>query len=179
MAYMSVKYAVNKYGTGFPNATLAEHYGEHIINIKFNSDTANGQFVAADVDNAWPEFDVFAEKAVTSFKGIVEQKMTNGKWLVLVTDPGDALFVYQKPLTGYETPRELTREEAFYNPAGSIGRCYKLAAFDRIEISEDNFEGTPEAGAKINGVTSKKATIASAEGQTGAQGETGAEGQTN
>ena len=159
MSYMNVKFNVSKFGTGFPNNTLAEEYGEHLLNIKLASDTANGMLVAADVSKAWPEFDVFDEAAVTEFEGIVEQQLEDGKWLVCVTDPGDALFVYQKPLTPYESPRELLKEEAFYLKKGDIARCYCLAKFDRISVSEDNFEGTPEAGAVVSGVTNKKMTI--------------------
>ena len=161
MAYMHVAYAVSSHGTGFPANVLAQEYGEHILNVKLASDTDNGMFVAADVSKAWPEYDVFDEATVTTFEGIIEQQMPDGMWLVCVTDPGDALFVYQKPLTPYESPRELTREEAFYNKKGDIVRCYKLAKFDRVAISEDNFNGTPEAGATISGVEDKKATVGS------------------
>ena len=159
MAYMNVNWEINEYGTGFPNNTLASEYGEHLLNVQLSTDTDNGMLVAADVDNAWVSFDVFAETAVTTFKGIIEQQMGDGSWLVLVTDPGDALFVYQKPLTPYESPRELLKESAFYNKAGDIVRCYKLAKFDRISVSESNFNGIPVAGAKITGVSDKKMTI--------------------
>ena len=157
--YMDIKYAVSTFGTGFPNNTLAAEYGEHILNVKLESDTPNGALVSVDTDNAWVSFDVFAEKAATTFKGIVEQQMTDGSWLVCCTDPGDSLFIYQKPLTPYERPRELTEEKAFYNKAGSIVRGYRLAPFDRISVSADNFVGTPEAGAKVNGVQDKKMKI--------------------
>lgn len=161
MAYMHVNYAVSKHGTGYPANVLAQEYGEHILNIKLASDTDNGMLVAADVSKVWPEFDVFDEAAVTTFEGVVQQQMPDGTWLVCVTDPGDALFVYQKPLTPYESPRELTREEAFFNKEGDIVRCYKLAKFDRVSISEDNFNGTPVAGAMITGVEDKKMTVGS------------------
>lgn len=161
MAYMHVNYAVTKHGTGFPANVLAQEYGDHILNVKLASDTDNGMLVAADVSQAWPEFDVFDEVAVTTFEGIVEQQMPDGMWLVCVTNPGDALFVYQKPLTPYESPRELTKEDAFFNKAGDIVRCYNLAKYDRIAVSEDNFNGTPVAGALINGVEDKKMTVGS------------------
>jgi hypothetical protein len=117
--------------------------------------------VAADVTKAWPEFDVFDEATVNTFEGIVEQQMPDGTWLVCVTNPGDALLVYQKELTAYESPRELLKPTAMFNKAGDIVRCYKLSKFDRISISADNFNGTPVAGATISGVEDKKMTIGS------------------
>lgn len=161
MAYMHVNYNVTKHGTGYPANVNAQEYGDHILNIKLASDTDNGMLVAADVSKVWPEFDVFDEAAVNTFEGIVEQQMPDGMWLVCVTDPGDALFVYQKPLTPYESPRELTKEDAFYNKKDDIVRCYCLKKFDRIAVSEDNFNGTPEAGATISGVEDKKMTVGS------------------
>ena len=169
MAYMHVNFAVTEHGIGYPANVLAQEYGEHILNVKLATDTDNGMLVAADVASAWPEFDVFDETAVTSFAGIVEQQMQDGTWLVCVTDPGDALFVYQKPLTPYESPRELTQEKAFYNKAGDIVRCYKLAKFDRIAVSAKNFSGDdPEVGATISSVSNKKMVVSAPQGATGA-----------
>lgn len=161
MAYMHVNYAVSEHGTGYPANTLASEYGEHFANVKLATDTDNGMLVSIDLTKAWSEFDVFDEAAVTTFEGIVQQQMPDGMWLVCVTNPGDAYFVYQKPLTPYESPRELTKEKAFYNKAGDIVRCYKLAQIDRIAVSEDNFNGTPVAGAMITGVEDKKMTVGS------------------
>ena len=161
MAYMHTAYTVSTHGTGFPANVMAQEYGNHIVNVKLASDTDNGMLVAADVSKVWPEFDVFDEAAVTTFEGVVEQQMPDGTWLVCVTNPGDALFVYQKPLTPYESPRELTKEKAFFNKKDDIVRCYCLTKFDRIAVSEDNFNGTPEAGAMISGVEDKKMTVGS------------------
>lgn len=156
MAYMSVNFNVTKHATGLPSNVLAQDYGAHIFNIKLLSDADNGNLVAA---GDWDSFDVFKEVAVTTFEGKIVQQMPNGNWLVLVTDPGDALLVYQKPLTPYESPRELTEESAFYNKKGDIVRCYELRKWDRFEASADAFTGTPALNAAISGVASKKMTI--------------------
>ena len=161
MAYMHVNYAVTQHGTGYPANTLASEYGEHLANIKLATDTDNGMIVGLDLTKAWPEYDVFDEAEPTTLTGIVQQKMPDGMWLVCVTSAENAYFVYQKPLTPYESPRELTKESAFYNKAGDIVRGYKLAVLDRIAVSEDNFNGTPVAGATISGVEDKKMTIGS------------------
>lgn len=156
MAYMSVKWAVDEHATALPSNVLAQDYGAHIFNIKLESDCDNGNLVAA---GEWDSFDVFKEAAATTFEGKIVQQMPNGNYLVLVTDPGDALLVYQKPLTPYESPRELTKESAFYNAAGDIVRAYELRKWDRFEVSEAAFDGTPEVGKSVSGVSSKKLTV--------------------
>ena len=77
----------------------------------------------------------------------------------MVTEDTDAVLCYQKPLTPYENPRELTKESAFYNKAGDIVRCYGLCKWDRFEVSDLAFNGTPAVGASITGVSNKKMTI--------------------
>jgi hypothetical protein len=154
-----------KHGTGFPANTLAEEFGNHLLNIKLTSDTDNGQFIAANPDK-WLSWDVFEEMAATVFEGRIVDKTPNGNYLVLVTKTdGNTCMCYQKPLTAYESPREFTREEAFYNREGDIVRAYVLSLWDRVEISEENFEGEPEVGAKITGIQNKKLVVASGEGE--------------
>ena len=157
MAYMSINMQVGQHATALPSNVLAQEYGAHILNILLGSDADNGNLVAA---GAWHEFDVFEEAAVTTFEGEIVQKMPNGNWLVLVKNPGDALLVYQKPLTPYESPRELTAESAMYNEEGNIVRCYELRKWDRFEASDLAFDGTPEVGASIASVSNKKMVIA-------------------
>ena len=159
MAYMSVNFSVGEHATALPSNVLAQDYGAHIFNILLATDADNGNLVAA---GDWHSFDVFEEAAVTTFEGKVVQKMPNGNWLVLVTNPGDALLVYQKPLTPYESPRELTKESAFYNEAGAIVRCYELRKWDRFEVSEEAFSTTPSVGASITSVASKKMVVSGA-----------------
>ena len=157
MAYMSINMQVGQHATALPSNVLAQEYGAHVLNILLGSDADNGNLVAA---GAWHELDVFEEAAVTTFEGKIVQKMPNGNWLVLVKNPGDALLVYQKPLTPYESPRELTNESAMYNKEGDIVRCYELRKWDRFEVSDLAFDGTPEVGASISSVSNKKMVIA-------------------
>ena len=159
MAYMSVNFSVDEHATALPSNVLAQDYGAHIFNILLSTNADNGNLVAA---GDWHSFDVFEEAAVTTFEGEVVQQMPNGNWLVLVKTPGDALLVYQKPLTPYESPRELTKESAFYNKAGDIVRCYELRKWDRFEVSEEAFSATPTVGASITGVSSKKMVVSGA-----------------
>ena len=158
MAYMSINWQYDKHATALPSNVLAREYGAHTFNIKLSSDTDNGNLVAA---GDWESFDVFEEAAVTTFEGKIVEQMPNGNYLVLVTDPGDALLVYEKPLTPYESPREFTREEAFYNKEGAIVRCYELRKWDRFDASALAFNGTPEVNSIINGIEDKKMTVGS------------------
>ena len=160
MAYMHINWTVDEHATALPSNVLAQEYGAHIFNIKLSSNTDNGNLVAA---GDWESFDVFEEAAVTTFTGKIVEQMPNGNWLVLVTNPGDALLVYQKPLTPYESPREFLEESAFYNKAGDIVRCYELRKWDRFEVSEKAFSGDdPEVGATISSVSSKKMVVTGA-----------------
>lgn len=158
MAYMSVDFTTTKHATALPSNVLAQDYGAHIFNILLSTDADNGNLVAA---GDWHSYDVFEEGAVTTFTGEIVQKMPNGNWLVLVTNPGDALLVYQRPLTPYESPAEFLNESAFVNKAGDIVRAYELRKWDRFEASAEAFTGTAAVGASITGVASKKMTIGS------------------
>ena len=165
MAYMHVNYHIDQYGWGFPNNLLSSEYGGHLVNAYLTEDCSNGCLISVDTSKEY-DFDVFEQKAATKFEGTVLRQMQDGSWLVLVTDPGDALFLYQKPLSPHQELREFMKESAMYNKAGDIVRAYCLYKFDRFSSSEENFDGTPEPGAKISGVSNKKMVIA-ASGQGG------------
>jgi len=163
MSYMHLKFSVDQHATALPSNMLAQRYAGHLYNIQLTSDCDNGNLVAV---GPWIDFDVFEEAEASEFDGEIVQQMPNGNWLVLVYDAKGAKLVYQTPLTGYESPRELLKESAFYNKAGDIVRCYDIAPYDRFEASDLAFEGEPEVGAKIKSIKNKKMVIAaSGEGQ--------------
>lgn len=141
-----------------PSNVVSQRYGNHMPSVKIATDTDNGNLIA--VGN-WVAWDYFAEAAVTSFTGKIIAQDKNGDWVVLVTDPGDAVFVYQKPLTPYESPEQLLSEKTMYNKAGDIVRTYVLTKFDRITVSTEGFTGNdPAVGANISGVANKKMVVA-------------------
>lgn len=141
-----------------PSNVVAQRYGNHMPSVQLSTDTDNGNLVAV---GAWLGWDYFAEAAVTTFTGKIIAQDKNGDFVVLVTDPGDACFVYQKPLTPYETPEELLNEKTMYNKAGDIVRTYVLTKLDRITVSAEGFTGvTPAVGKNITGVTNKKMVVA-------------------
>ena len=140
-----------------PSNVVSQRYGNHMPSIRLASDADNGNLVAV---GAWVDWDYFDEAAVTTFTGEIIAQDKNGDWVVLVTDPGDACFVYQMPLTPYESPEELMNEKTMYNKAGDIVRTYVLTKLDRITVSDEGFTGgTPAVGAAITGVTNKKMVI--------------------
>lgn len=157
MAMMSIKYAIDKHATANPSNILAAEYGAHMFSIELASDCDNGNLVAA---GDWLSLDLFAEAEVTKFEGKIVEQMGNGNWLVLVTDPGDALFVYQVPIAAEEWTNEWKKESNMYNVAGDRVRAYGLSKWDRFEVSAEGFEGTPAVGAVISGVQGKKMVIA-------------------
>ena len=141
-----------------PSNVVSQRYGNHMPSVRIDTDTDNGNLIAV---GDWVAWDYFAEAAVTSFTGKIIAQDKNGDWVVLVTDPGDAVFVYQKPLTPYESPEQLLSEKTMYNQAGDIVRTYVLTKFDRITVSTEGFTGNdPAVGATISGVTNKKMVVA-------------------
>lgn len=157
---MTSVYDINafvKHARALPSNVVAQRYGNHQPSVRLASDTDNGNLVAV---GAWAGWDFFDEAAVTTFTGEIVAQDKNGDWVVLVTDPGDACFVYQKPLTPYESPEQLLDEKMMYNKAGDIVRTYVLTKLDRITVSDEGFTGgSPAIGASITGVTNKKMVI--------------------
>ena len=156
MANMSIFYEIAKHATAFPSNVLAGEYGAHMFSIQLDSDTDNGNLVAV---GEWLSLDLFAEATVTSFTGKIVEKMGNGNYMVLVEDPGDAVLVYQVPIAAEEWTNTFKKESNMYNKAGDIVRAYELKKWDRFEVSAEGFEGTPEVGAAVTGVTNKKLAI--------------------
>lgn len=156
MANMTIKYEIAKHATAFPSNVLSgDTYGGHMFSIKLSSDTDNGNLIAV---GAYNSLDQFAEAAVTTFTGQIVEKMANGNYLVLVTDPGDAVLVYQVPIAAEEWTNEWKKESNMYNKKDDVVRCYGLAKWDRFEVSKEAFvtPGTVDVGQNITGVQGKK-----------------------
>lgn len=154
---MAIHYEIAKHAVCNPANVLAQNYGEHMFSIQLNSDTDNGNLVAV---GDYLSLDLFGEAAVTTFGGKIVQQMTNGNYLVMVTDPGDAVLVYEKPLIAEEYSNTFKKISNFYNKAGENVRCYGLHKYDRFEVSAEAFSGTPAVGKTISSVENKKMVIA-------------------
>lgn len=157
MSIMSIKYNVDQHATANPsNVVSGGTYGGHMFSIQLDTDTDNGNLIAV---GEWIGLDLFAEAAVTKFEGKIVEKMSNGNYLVLVEDPGDAVLVYSVPVGAEDWTNNWKKESNLYNEAGSIARAYELKKWDRFEVSAEGFNGTPEVGKSITGVADKKMTI--------------------
>jgi hypothetical protein len=158
MANMSIKYEIASHAVANPSNVLAGGtYGGHMFSVQLDTDADNGNLIAI---GDWLSLDLFAEAAVTKFEGQIVEKMSNGNYLVMVTDAGDAVLVYQAPVGAEDWTNTWKKESNLYNVAGDTVRCYGLTKYDRFEVSALGFNGTPKVGAKITGVANKKMTVA-------------------
>lgn len=160
MANMHIQYTLGGHATALPSDVLAGGtYGGHMFHIELDSDADNGNLVAV---GDWKSLDLFSEGTVTTFTGKIVEKMADGNYLVLVTDPGDAVLVYNIPVAAEDWTNSWKKESNLYNKAGDVVRCYGLTKYDRFEVSAEGFSGTPEVGKEITGVTDKKMVVANA-----------------
>lgn len=156
MANMTIKYQIAKHATAFPSNVLSgDTYGGHMFSIKLSTQADNGNLIAV---GDYLSLDQFAEAEVTTFTGKIVDKMANGNYLVLVTNPGDAVLVYNLPIAAEEWTNEWKKESNMYNEKDAIVRCYGLAKWDRFEVSAEAFvtPGTVAVGQNITGVQGKK-----------------------
>ena len=140
---MVVSYTISQHAVAYPSKVLAAEGGKHIYNIQLTNDCDNGNFIAKD---AWLSFDLYSEKAATTFAGIVRQQAANGNYYVEVVTPGDALFVCNIDDHAEEWTNTWKKESNAYNEAGSVVRAYELAVGDIVEISAAGFTATPTVG---------------------------------
>lgn len=154
---MAISVKIESHAVAYPSKVLASNGGKHIHNILLETKCDNGNFVKK---GDFIELDLYEEAAATTFTGNVVAQAANGNYYVEVTNPGDALFVYQVPTIAEEYSNVYQKESNFYNEAGDIVRAYELAVGDIIEISERGFSAKPTPGtSKVTGIASKKATI--------------------
>lgn len=137
---MAIRYTIEQHASAFPSKVLAREGGKHIYNVKLTNDCDNGNFIARD---AWLGLDLYSEKAATKVEGIVREVAANGNFYVEITDPGDALFVYQVPMIEEEYSNAFKVETNFFNAKDSVVRAYELAVGDVVEISAAGFTAKP------------------------------------
>ena len=157
MANMSIFYEIQKHATANPSNILAAEGGAHMYSVQLGTDTDNGNLIGI---GEWIGLDLFEEAEATTFTGKIVEKMANGNFLVLVENPGDAYFVYQVPVGAEEWTNKWKAEKNLYNVAGDVVRVYGLVKHDRFEVSAEGFEGTPEVGKAVTGVSNKKMVVA-------------------
>lgn len=157
---MAIQYTIEKHAVAYASKLLAVEGGKHIFNVELTNACDNGNLIAL---GNWKSLDLYEEGAVTTFAGVIRQQASNGNWYVEVTEPGDALLVCSVPLIAENYNSKFNKESNFYNPAGSIARCYGLAEHDVFEVSAEAFDGTP-AVAKTVSCSNKKLKVATDDG---------------
>ena len=160
-----VQISIAKHAVAFPSKVLARDGGKHIYNIQLAEASGkyvdNGWFVAK---NAFIELDLYSAKAPTSFEGKVVGKAANGNYYVEVVTPGDALFVYNVPMTEETYNNNFKKESNYTNAPTQVVRSYELAVGDIVEISADGFDGVVAVNDSvelkaITGVTAAKRLV--------------------
>ena len=161
---MAIQYSVTKHTRAEIGNSIAQDYGEHMVSLDISDETNgidNGRVVHVKGMKAldlWEYEDASDEVSAT----VVLQHPVSKLWLVHIDSVSDdkTVFIYQKPLIAEESPRALTNEANFYNdPADGPVRGYVMHALDRFWVSEEGFDGTPSAGAKITTITNGKFKI--------------------
>ena len=131
---MAISYTIASFPIGFVNSALSQHGGRHIYSVTLAEDTPNGVFISK---GAWQELNRYAEAAAGSVTGKIQGKAANGNFYVeIVTCDEGTLFVSQVPVIEEEWTKNFTKEENFYNKAGSEVRAYQLAPGDIIELNK-------------------------------------------
>lgn len=160
-----VQITIAKHAVGFPSKTLASSGGKHLFNIQLAE--ASDKYV----DNGWfvgkgdfIELDLYKAKAPTTFEGKVVAVAANGNYYVEVVTPGDALFVYNVPMTEETYNNNFKKESNYTNAPTQVVRSYELAVGDIVEISADGFDGVVAVNDSvelkaITGVTAAKRLV--------------------
>lgn len=147
--------STNKHAVAFPAKVAAGSGSPHQFNIILSANTDNGALCTL---GTYVRFDTFNAGAIPknfTFAGKILEKSTNGNWWVQVTEPADAIFLYNTPKSPY--PEEDLRDEAlFFNgkDEGAV-RGYTLSKNDILELSAEAFTGTPAADAVVSYASGK------------------------
>ena len=151
-----IKYTIEKHAVAFPSKVIARNGGEHIYNIQLTTATDNGAFVAK---GDYVELDLYKEAAATAINAKIQDKASNGQWVVEITDNTDVLCVYNPALIAEDYNNQFKQESNFFMGPGEIGRGYGLHRGDILLCSDENFSGTPVKGAVITAIDAKKLKI--------------------
>ena len=150
---MAIKFDIEKHHVCFPTKVLSERVGR-VLNMVIESDTDNGTVVGK---GDYVHFDQYkTATAPVGFEGKILEKAANGNWYVEVMKVdinAPAILIYEVPEITENYNAKFTAVSNFYNAATSgrtkTVRGFVLTTTDVYELSEDAFEGTPQAGKKV------------------------------
>ena len=138
---MAVDVIKGSHRYGFLNKVASAQTGSpHIYNVTMASNHDNFELV---LRGEWQSFDNYKEDAngVISFDGVVRGQTPEGTWYIEVTQPTDALLVYNAPVSPY-AEKEFQDESIFYNKAGETAEGFSLIVGDVFSVDASAFTGT-------------------------------------
>lgn len=160
---MSLRYTIEKHHVCFPTKVLSERVGR-TLNMVIKEDTDNGTVCGK---GAYVSFDQYEVAEVPEdFEGEILEQAADGNWYVEVKkiNPNEpAVLIYEVPIIAENYNSKFTSTANFFNEATAertkTVRGFVLGVTDIYELSEDAFEGTPEAGAKVT-ISGQKHVVA-------------------
>ena len=158
---MAIKIVMDdKHAYCFPTKIAGGNGAEHILNIVLTEDADNGSIVTTSADS-YVSFDQYTEEAAPAdYTAKIVDVAADGNFYVQVVNPADAILICEvidNPYTNYDS--RFKSDKLFYNAAGDVVRGYVLHKFDIYELSEEGFEGTPEAGKSVT-INGRKHVVA-------------------
>lgn len=150
---MSLRFTIEKHHVAFPTKVLSERVGR-VLNMVIKEDTDNGTVCGKGAYVSFDQYEVAT--APSAFEGEILEQAADGNWYVEVKkiDPNEpAIFIYEVPEIAETYNSQFTATSNFFNEATAdrtkTVRGFVLGVTDVYELSEDAFEGTPVAGAKV------------------------------
>jgi hypothetical protein len=150
---MALRYSIEEHHYSYPTKVLSERVGR-TLNMVISEDTDNGTVVGKGDYVSFDQYKVAA--APSAFEGVITEQAADGNWYVEVTkvDVNDpAILIYEVPEIAENYNSKFTATKNFFNEASAdrtkTVRGFVLTVTDVYELSEDAFEGTPVAGAKV------------------------------
>lgn len=150
---MSIRFNLEQHHVCFPTKVLSEHVGR-VLNMVINKDTDNGTVCGKGDYVSFDQYEV--ADCPTAFEGEILEKAADGTWYVEVkkVDPNEpAILIYEVPEIAETYDSRFTATSNFFNEASAARtktvRGFVLCVTDIYALSEDAFDGTPEAGKKV------------------------------
>lgn len=150
---MAIRYNLEKHHVCFPTKVLSDKVGR-VLNMVIKTDTDNGTVVGKGKYVSFDQYETAT--APTTFEGEILEQAADGNWYVEVkkVDVNDpAILIYEVPEIAENYNSDFTKTSNFFNEASATRtktvRGLVLTVTDVYELSEDAFDGTPVAGAKV------------------------------
>jgi hypothetical protein len=160
---MAIKFNIEKHHVCFPTKVLSGQVGR-TLNMVISEDTDNGTVCGKGSYVSFDQYEVAEVPA--AFEGEILEQAANGNWYVEVkkVDVNEpAILIYEVPVIAETYDSRFTAISNFYNAASAdrtkTVRGYVLGVTDIYELSEDAFEGTPEAGKTVT-ISGQKHVVA-------------------